>query len=677
VSFTCHLDIESFGVINLPKVGVYRYAENQFTEILCISFAFGDEPPSLWIPDAFLPKDLQLRIAKYMLSIKGGCYIGWKVPRPLSWHADNGGEFRAHNAQFERVMLNGSPGRKIKFPKTKRSQWVCTAAKAAVLALPRDLGRLCNTTALDTPHKKDENGKGDMMRITKPRKPSKNNSATRWTPDNAPDKFFNMWTYCVDDVYTERDCDHAMIELTPDNRKIYLLDQIINDRGWKVDLDRVADVQCLITSYKDKLKKKCREITGLNPTQTQKFAEWIRNQGVQIDNLQAQTIKDALKRPDLPQDARWALRIRSLHEMKAPTKYTAMQRAVCQDGALHGMFLFNAASTGRWSSLIVQLQNLFRPIIDDPETAIEAFRARSVSWIKILYDKNPMKIFASCVRGMLIPRDGRDLLCADFNAIEAVIVAWLSDSKDKLKIFRTHGLVYEYTAAKIFHMSFKLTDLKAMKKRFGIKRLLGKIAELALQYGGGGAAFVKMAQQFSVNVNFKQGEQIKYDWRGANLKIVQLWDDIEIAMFNAIEQPGVTFKASKLMFRVVGDFLCMRLPSKRKLYYYKPFIRDTEICFWGIDTYTRQWCICRTWGSRALQNAAEGIARDLMATAMLKLHKTKRYPLLGTCHDEVITEPKEGVGSLQEVIDIMCSSPTWAAGMPVKADGFRSKRYRK
>jgi DNA polymerase len=677
VSFTCHIDIESFSTTNLPKTGVYRYSEDPLTEILCIAFAFGDKPPSIWIPDDFLPRDLKLRIAKYMLSIKGGCYIGWKVPRSLSWHADNGGEFRAHNSQFERVMLNGAPGHKIRFPKTKRSQWVCTAAKAAVLALPRKLEKLCCDTALDTPHKKDLNGKGDMMRITQPRTPSKNNLSIRWTPDNAPDKFYNMYTYCVDDVFTERDCDRAMIELTAENRKIFLLDQIINDRGWKVDLDRVADVQHLITRYKAKLKKKCREITGLNPTQTQKFAIWIRDEGVEIENLQAQTIKDALKRPDLPQNARWALRIRSLHEMKAPTKYTAMERAVCTDGALHGMFLFNAASTGRWSSLIVQLQNLFRPIIDDPETAIEAFRLRSISWIKFLYDKNPMKIFASCVRGMLIPRKGRDILAADFNAIEAVIVAWLSDSKDLLKIFATHGLAYEYTASKMFGYATDLKSLKTFKKAHPKLRFLGKIAVLALGYQGGGAAFVKMAKDHGTNIKYQQGERIKWDWRSANPKIVQMWEDINEAAIGAVEHPGVTFKTNKLMFRVVGDYLCMRLPSKRKLYYYKPFVSGGELRFWGINTHTRQWCVCSTYGGKLLQNAAEGIARDLMTAAMLKIHKKKIYPILGTCHDELITEPKEGVGSLKELVDIMCNIPSWAAGMPVKADGFRSKRYRK
>lgn len=677
----CHLDVESFSEINLPKVGVHRYADDPSTEILCIAFAFDDQPPNLWIPDEFIPHDLKYQIAQYCLTKRGGCYIGWTVPEELIVHAATGKEFRAHNSQFERVMLNNGPGQKIDFPKTTRQQWVCTAAKAAVLALPRDLGRLCSATALDTPHKKDEDGKGDMMRITKPRKPSKHNSATRWTPDNAPDKFFKMWRYCIDDVFTERDCDHAMIELTPDNRRIFLLDQIINDRGWMIDLPRITDVQFLITKYKERLKKKCIGICNLKPTQTQKFAEWIRDEGIEIENLQAQTIIDTLKRDDLPQKVRWALRIRSLHEMKAPTKYTAMQRAVCSDGALRGMFLFCGASTGRWSSLIVQLQNLFRSVITDAETAIEAFRARSIDWIKTLWDQNPMKVFASCVRGMLIARPGRDLLFCDFHSIEARIVAWLAGAEDLLKIFATHGLVYEYTASKMFGFPLDLDALKRFKNEHQKLRFLGKVAVLALGYQGGGVAFVKMSKQYGTKVKFDQGEQIKWDWRNANPKIVQMWENLQEAAIDAVEHPGQTFKANKLMFRVVGQYLCMRLPSGRKLYYYKPFIWGpfgiSEVRFWSINTITRQWCINSTYGGKLLQNAAEGIARDLMTAAMQRLHKRKIYPILGTVHDEIITEPREGEGSVKEVIAIMCEEEKWASGLPVAASGVRAKRYRK
>lgn len=671
----CHLDIESFSEAPLTKIGVYKYAEHSSTEILCICWAFDDGPVDLWIPYDDIPPVLAARITTHVKHLKGRAFISSKVPQALIDHAANHGEFRAHNSQFERVMLNGSPGKKINFPKTKRTQWICTAAKAAVHSLPRDLERLA--IALGTPHQKQQDGKGAMMQIVKPRKASKHNPDTRWTPENTPDRFFQLYTYCVDDVLTERDCDHVVPDLSKAEQKIFMLDQIINDRGWLVDVERIADVQYLIAIYKKRLVRRMVELTGLKPTQTQKLAEWVRSAGVDMENLQAQSVVDALKRKDLPQNVRWVLRIYSLHNMKAPAKYSAMERAACSDGVLRGMFRFCGASTGRWSSQFVQLQNLFRPIITDAATAIDAFRERSISWIKMLYEQNPMKIFASCVRGMLIPRQGHDLLFADYNSIEARIVAWLAGQQDILKIFATHGLVYEYTAARMFGMATGLDTLKLVKKLHPMGRFLGKIAVLALGYQGGGAAFVKMAKQFGVDVDFERGERFKYDWRAANPYVVQMWENLNEAAINAVENPGVTYKTNKLMFRVVGDYLYMRLPSKRKLAYYKPWVSRGELRFWGIDTYTRQWAKCSTYGGKLLQNAAEGIARDLMTNGMMKLHATGIYPILGTIHDEIVAEPKEGVGSVSEVCKIICDKPAWAKGLPVHAEGKRAKRYAK
>jgi len=956
MSFICHIDLETFSKTPLKQAGVYRYAECYSTEILVFSYAFGDNPINCWIPDPLLPRSLQLQIARYVRKHGGLCHIGFKMPVSLRWHARNGGQFRAHNSQFERTILNGRPGKNLRFPPTKRSQWVCTAAKAAAHSLPRDLDRACK--AIGTEHQKSENGRGDMLRLSKPRKPSKNNPMTRWLPNDVPEKFYNLYTYCMDDVYAERDLDHAVPDLSKSEQRLFLLDQKINDRGWKVDLERVADVQTLISDYKARLQKKMRNLVGVNPTQREKVSVWIRNQGVHIDNLQAQTIKDTLKRKDLAQEVRWVLRIYSLFNTKAVSKFTAMERAVCADGRLRGMFLFYGASTGRWSSLIVQLQNLFRPIIDDPELAIEAFRERSIGWIKLLYDKNPMKVFASCVRGMLIPGVGRDLLFADFKSIEARITAWLAGQLDILKIFETHGLVYEYTAARMFGHPTNLEHLKTFKERFpklcflgkiclggdtlvltmeGWKRIIhvletdklwdgqkwvnhqgliyrgkkhslyahgiamtveheiltgrswktwgavlrqpklfrsaldsaslpssdivnvlqmkaksgdgnlspnvlveiqiptltqifevanlrdatyvpklkqaqndigntekqcqkkntegvyvtgfhlqledvtknqmqhinimenggylyakrgvkieqnffdtfvnlkggmiliwkwiGKIITkvinpvisalqqelktqvikdelkilkkkidvydllsagprkrftiltnkgplivhncvLALGYQGGGAAFVKMAKQYGMDVDFEQGEQIKWDWRDANPMIVEMWDNVSIAAYAAVENPGTIYRANKLMFRVDGDYLHMRLPSKQTLKYFEPKIVNEEITYVGIDTYTRQWKRCKTYGGKLVQNAAERIARDLMKLAMFKLNK-KKYPILGTVHDEIIMEPREGFGSVNEVCAMMCDKPEWAKDLPVDAVGFRAKRYRK
>lgn len=679
MSSRVHIDIESFSNTVLTKQGVYRYAEDPSTEVLVVCYAFGDDPVCVWIPDPLIPPELVKRICTYVDACGGEVQIGYEVPEAIARHASNNGKFVAHNAQFERVVLRGIAGQKINFPKTKRSQWICTAAKAACLSLPRGLGALCK--AIDAASQKKEDGRGNMLQLAKPRRPSKNNPHTRWLPTVVPDKYYDLYTYCIDDVRAERACDNALAELTKSERKLYLLDQKINDRGWMVDRSGIDDVMVLIDAYKIRLAKKCRKITGYSPTQTAKLAEWLREEGCDIENLQAQTVRDELKKKDLPDNVRWALRIRSLDAMKAPAKYPAMLRAICADDTLRGMFLYYGASTGRWSSQIVQLQNLFRPIIDDPEIAIEAFRERSIDWIKTLYKENPMKIFASTVRGMLIARPGRVLIAADFSSIEARIVAWLAGSEELLQIFATHGLVYEYTASKMFGYATDVDALKRFKKEHPKLRFLGKIAVLALGYQGGGNAFVKMAKQFGTDVDFEEGEQIKFDWRDANPDIADydtgLWAQVSASAVLAIHSPGTTFGANRLQFRVVGDFLFMRLPSGRKLAYYKPEIVNDDITYMGIDTYTRQWKRCKTYGGKLVQNAAEGIARDLMAAAMFKLDASKRYPILGTVHDEIVTEPKEGEGSAKEVCAIMSDKPEWADGLPVSADGFEARRYRK
>lgn len=671
----CHIDIETYSEINLKKVGIYRYAEHPSTEIYVTCYCFDDGPVHCWIPREDLPRkllrDLRKRIEERYEN-PGEIIVSPSCPKDLKSHAVSGGQMRAHNSAFERILLNAEAGRRIDFPPTNVSQWVCTAAKAAAHSLPRHLEGAAEQ--LET-ERKDALGKMDMMALCKPR----TGKIKRYTVDNAPEKYLTTYTYCVDDVYAERGVDMELPDLSPREQRLFELDQKINDRGVAVDTEGVANVQVLIDEYKTFLEGKCREWTGLNPTQTAKLADWIRDNGYDIENLQAPTIKEALKDPDCPKKVKRVLRLRSVHSMKAVSKYDAIERSITLDDRLHGMFLYHGASTGRWSSLIVQLQNLFRPIIDDPDTAIEAFEAQDLEWIKALYDKDPMKVFASCVRGMLIAAEGNDLIAMDYAAIEARVVAWLAGQEDILEVFRDHGKVYEYTAAQIYKTPRSLELLKAMKKEFPERRFVGKIAVLALGYQGGKKAFAKMAKNYGVEIPEEQAEDIKKDWRSANDKIVRLWYEMEERAVAAVKEPGKVFalRNKKIMFKVEGKFLYMRLPSGRRLAYFKPRVdADDKLTYMGIDTYSRRWLRCSTYGGKLTENAVQAIARDLLAISMLKLDK-KNYPIIGTVHDEVVLEVAKDFGSLDEVNEIMCDLPEWAEGLPVKAEGFRARRYRK
>ena len=453
-----HLDIETFSECDLKKAGLYRYAEHPSTELLVVCFAFGDDPVNTWVPRATLPPEIQQAMHDHHNEHGGEFILGTLVPFELAGYLPGGGVTRAHNAEFERTILNGVAGQKVKFPKTEISQWVCTAAKMAANGLPRALKYAAQE--LKAEHQKDDVGRMDMMQLSKPRKKK---DEPRWTPEGSPERFISLYKYCVDDVEAERCIDNMVRDISPVEQRVWEMDQLINLRGVPVDIPSLKNVMLLVDAYKEELREKCRSICGFNPSQTAKVAEWIREQDFPLENLQSETIRDLLKTDDVPKKIRQVLRIRQLHEMKAVTKYNAMDRAVCADDRLHGMFLYYGAATGRWSSYIVQLQNLYRGDLKDPEVAIDAYNALDLDWIKILYSINPMRVFSSTVRGLLKTEPGMEFCCSDYVAIEGRVLAWLASQKDKLEVFRTHGKVYEYTGARVYNLPTDIEFLKSMK----------------------------------------------------------------------------------------------------------------------------------------------------------------------------------------------------------------------
>ena len=679
----CHIDIETYSEAPLKKCGAYRYAEHPSTEILSIAYKFDDGPVNLWVPRSNLPK-IVLQPVFEQMEPDGRLYASLNIPKDLYEHFANGGKGRAHNAQFERVLLNAMAGQEIGFPHTEISQWVCTAAKTAAHGLPRSLEE--GAAAAGT-RAKDAAGKMDMMFLCKPRKASRKTLEAarehdvegavwepRATPETDPERHIGLYLYNMDDVRAEYDLDQYVPDLSPYEQRVWELDQLINDRGMRVDPVAIANAQVLLTQYKKILEKKCIAVCGLKPTQREALAAWIRTVGgypVLVD-LQAQTVIKLLELPDLPPAVRTLLKIYTYYGMKAVAKFSALEGAVCADGRVRGMYIYFGAATGRWSSVIAQLHNLFRPVIKDPELAIDMFAARDLAYLQMLYDENPMKVLASTVRGMLIPDPGSDLLCEDFSAIEGCITAWLAGDQIKLEVYRTDGRVYEFTAAGILRKS---VDKIGPDERF----LYGKIPELALGFQGGKKAFVKMAKQHGATVDEERGDQIKEQWRLANPKTVSLWYELERVAASAVANPGKIFalKNKKLMFKTERDWLYMRLPSGRRVAYFKPQLDlEGKVTFLGIDTFTRRWGRVKTYGGRWTENAAQAIARDLLANGLLKL-ETAGYPVVGSTHDEGITEPAEDFGSLDEAAAVMCQIPEWAGDLPVRAKGFRVKRYRK
>jgi DNA polymerase bacteriophage-type len=698
-----HLDIETYSECDLKKTGAYVYAAHPSTELLCFAYSFGKEPVRLWLP--YQP-----------------------LPARLVEHIKLGREVRAHNAQYERVQLNGEAGRKVGFPHLKIEQMVCTAAKARAHGLP---GKLKDCAKALGTHPKDDAGHTVMLQLSKPRR----GKEKRWTPDNTPEKFQILYNYCIDDVLAERDIDNAIPDLSPYEQRIWQLDQEINDRGVGVDLETVADAQALVDAYKAELYTACEDITGYGPTQFAEVTEWVRANGYpQLPNMQAETVLECLDDPACPDNVKRVLRVCSTHNMKAVSKFKPMMRSAGEDARIRGMFLMYGAGPGRWSSSIVQLQNMARPKIDDVDTAIECFKHRDLDLIKFLWDDvDPMTVIASCTRGMLVGQNNKVIQALDFAGIESRWTAWMFDELWKIEAFeksdRGEGPdTYRVSYGSMFGVDPMTIDKKDMRRQ------IGKVVELAFGYEGGVGACVTAAKTYQLDLeelckqalpaltdkaresaewmwnNFEvpRGrpsslpyemyiacDGLKQSWRMAHPNIKAGWRMLLDCAKEAVRNPGVIYALpnNKIRFKVEGDFLYMRLPSGRKIAYYKPELKEIKttktnkdgstyehvsnaLTYMGIDTKTRQWKRTATYGGRLTENAAQGGSSDLLRCGMLNLHEAG-YPLIMTVHDEVCAEIEPDFQSLEEAEQIFIRKPEWAAGLPLAAEGFRAERYRK
>ncbi len=724
-----HLDIETGSRSDLKKEGLYKYAEHESTFMNVACYAFNRAPVKVWVPRRSLPQAVIDGLRQRRPNTE--LIICPTVPRDIWDHVHARRQIRAHNAMFERRVLAGPAGQRLGFPEMLASQMVCTMAKAAAHGLPSALEHLAE--ALGT-HPKKATGANDMRYTSKPRK-----DGTFVTPEEEPERFVRLYDYCIDDVEAERDADHVIPELIPSLQRLYVLDQKINDRGWQCDLDSVNDAQALVLEYKRELLELCRKWTrcpehpeGIAPGQTAKLAWWVRDNGYpELEDLKADTVKKACKDPECPPDVQKVMKLFSTFNMKAVAKFPAMLRATCRDGRLHGMFQFHAADTGRFSSKIVQLHNLYRPVIDNPETAVRVFKSRDLDDVRFYFEgTDPMKVLGSSVRSMLTAGPGKVLVFPDFAGIEARVNAWLWGEEWKLAAYRAYdtkipGKFDEkgeplragpdlYKVAYARSMNIPIAEVGQGIHKTG--RQVGKVQELSLGYQGGVGAFVKMAENNGVDLNVmaaagfsvlpedvkreaadmwewavKKGsthelalrtfvtlDAFKRLWRRSHPGIVKGWGDLEQCAIDALSYRGQQFTCAKgkIAMKVWKRWLVLRLPSGRPLWYYRPELKKGKVRFWGTDTVTRRWCLTSTYGGKLDENVVQAISFDLLHYAMENLERAN-YPLVGHVHDEPVAEVLESFGSFAEVRKIMSRKPTWADGLPLAVDGHRQFRYRK
>jgi len=681
---------------------MYRYAEDESTDLLCVCWAFDDGPVHAWIPSA---DDIFCHDVK---DVDGSLYAGPLMPSLLRATIQNRGEVHCWNAAFERAVLKGPAGQRYGFPRLEIKQMRCSMARSRYCSLPGRLEDAANE--LNTPVKKRVDGLNAMRYLCKPRK-----DGSRPTIVDERERFLELVPYCADDVRAERCVDALLPELSPKEQQIWELDQAINDRGVLVDLKALDNLEAIIAAYKDYLEAECLKTTGVKPTQRAQLANWIREHGwPNLTDLQAETVGHLLENAAVPDDVKRILSIYATHGIKAVAKFPAIRNAVCKDGRIRGMLMYHGAGTGRWSSVIVQIHNLFRPVIDDAESAIEACRARSLDWIRALYPGiDPMKVISSCVRGVFIAKEGHELVFPDFSGIEARFNAWLFNEEWKLDAYRAYDRgegpdLYRVAYGRAFGV-----DPAAVTKP---QRFIGKVLELAMGYGGGVGAFAKMAKSNKLDLGalipvwatlppglraeaerhfddpiykakatglapeiWKVCEALKLAWREAHPKITQGWRDLENSALNAVANPGVEYTVARgrVSFKTSGEFLVMTLPSGRDVRYYKPrFDDEGKLLYRGVDTETRQYGATDTYGGKLCENVVQAGCRDLLAGAMLRFDKLS-WKVNFHVHDEPVLEVPIGKLTDAEVKRIMCTAPKWAEGFPLNIDGHRGKRYRK
>lgn len=699
-----HLDWETFSEADLPKVGAHKYAEHPSTEILCAAYAFGNEEPQLWFPDEPCPQD-------------------------IVEHIERGGEIHAWNANFERLIWLYVAGPKYGWPVPDLRQYRCIMVRAMAMNMPAKLEHAA--PAFGLPIRKDDVGSRIIKQLCKPRKPSKKNPSTRFTPESDPEKFKIVYDYCLQDVRVEQGVGERVTKLIPFEQELWFLDQTINDRGIMVDMDLVAKAERICNEEKEALEAEMRKVTDLN-VQTlgavKQLKTWINSRGIELDGCDKEKLETLLARDDLPDDIRRAVEIRLEAGKASIAKLAAFTLRVCADGKIKGSLQYHGATqTGRWAARGVQLQNLPRP---DPKLKTDVFLA--IRCIKDGWSREdiaaffgpPISVVADCLRGMLMAPEGRVLRSRDLTGIEARMLPWLAGAQEAIAAFFAFdaGLGednYKIAAAQIYNI-----PVSEVTKD---QRQVGKVAVLALGFGGGAAAFAKMAKVYRIDLaaifdtvygitspmnrekalqgwkdrGSKSGirkkawltaEMVKLTWRENNPEIVQFWYDLEEAAINAVENPGKTFKAGEFItFKKSGSFLRCKLPSGRSIFYPYPRVewkntpwgkQKPTLIFKAIDSFTRKWAEQHYYGGLGAENVTQAAARDVMANAIVTTENAG-YENVLSVHDEGVAESDEDFGSEEEFHELFTTPPAWALqkgnrlGLPIAASGWTDERYKK
>ena len=639
------MDIETFSDVDLIKCGVYAYADSPAFEVLLFAYSFdGGETRVIDLAQ------------------------GEELPGEVAEAVFDGSVVKtAFNANFERTCLSKYFGRYL-----PPDSWHCSAVQAAVLALPRSLEDVGAVLGLD--ERKMKEGKELIRYFCVPCKPTKANGGRRRNlPCHAPEKWEVFKRYCRRDVDVEKAIRRKLgkFPIPEGEMEAYRLDQRINDRGVLVDMGLVRQAVRCERLHKGVATERAYELTGLeNPNSVAQLKGWLGENGVEAESLSKRAVAELIEGAD--GEVEELLRLRLLMAKTSVKKYEAMERSVCSDGRVHGLLQFYGANrTGRWAGRLVQVQNLPQNHLPDLELARGLVREGRFEDVEMFYGSTP-EVLSELIRTAFVPEAGCRFVVADFSAIEARVLAWLAGERWRLDVFSSHGKIYEASAAAMFHVPVEeVTKGSPLRQK-------GKIAELGLGYGGAAGALISMGA-LDMGLSEEELPSLVAVWRRANPHITQFWWDVDKAAVEAVVKRTRT-RAGRIAFEYRSGILFVMLPSGRRLAYVKPRMGVNRFGREGL-TYegileNKKWGRIETYGPKLVENIVQGTARDLLAEAMLRVER-KGYPIVMHCHDEIIAEVPERTGSVEEMCEMMAVCPSWAEGLPLRADGYECSFYQK
>lgn len=650
---TLAIDVETYCELDIKNVGAYRYCEHPSFEIMLFAYAYDDEPVQI-------------------IDFKNGenlpHYVRTDLVNPLILKT-------AFNANFERSSIKNN------FNSYKNCmnpvQWDCTMIQALRMGLPGSLDMVGKALNFEEDKQKMKEGKALIQYFCKPCKPTKTNGGrTRNLPEHDTEKWELFKDYCKQDVEVERNIRKKLsrYKTTDKEKLLWDLDQEINDRGINLDLTLAEQAIKCDEQFKDRLTKEAIELTGLsNPNSPTQLKKWLSEKvGYEVTSLTKDSIPKLLEAAE-DDNVKRILELRQLMAKTSIKKYQAMENARCDDGRVRGLLQFYGANrTGRWAGRLVQVQNLPQNHLPDLDYARQLVREGKFDEIEFLFDSVPDTL-SQLIRTAFIPSEGNRFIVADFSAIEARVIAWYASEKWRLEVFKTHGKIYEASASQMFKI-----PIENIKKGSELRQK-GKIAELALGYGGSVGAIKSMDKSNSIPDDELPG--LVKSWRAANPNITKFWWDCDKAAKKAINERTIVTMQYGLKFIYDPGVLFIELPSGRRLSYVRPKIEEGSygsdiISYEGMEQTSKQWTRQETYGPKLVENIVQATARDCLAEALFNVDKAG-YKTVMHVHDEIIMDVPIGFGSAEEVNNIFGQDILWAPGLPLKADGYECNYYMK